>query len=561
MTKRHDELDLSIDKFLDNITGWLAKHLRFLFFAFASLAVFWLFLLPTWKSWLPYVGYGAWFFMQILFAVLFIIVQFVALFWFLGRGRVYWVMPGETGVGFADYKGNPEVLEAARRIVVLLRGVQAFKEMGGEVIRGLLLIGPPGTGKSYLAQCISTEAGVPFGYASAPSFQNMFMGISNLRVMMLYGKARGLAKKYGACILFVDEIDAIGASRSAQGPSTGIGGFLFGGNSGMLNELLLQMDPPPQEQSRIGRLLRKMGLRRGKAQMWPVLTIGATNLPDVLDRALLRPGRFDRKITVDLPDADGRQEILEYYLSKVRHEEMPMSKMVSDTIGYTPVAVKYVINEAVVHAHFDGRSAITYDDFTQAREAHEWGLRQPIKSMSAEERRRIAFHEAGHCFAQLSLLPRERMAKVTIIRHGQALGLSATKPLEEMYTSSREELMADIQCSLASRAAEEVFLGTALTGVTQDLEQATRAAGACITWFGMNGDLYSARAFHEIVPDAQSKREIKKLLKEEYQKVKTLIETNRDTVAALAEALLEKSELDEEEIREIVVRTERGVAV
>ncbi|MBI2953073.1 MAG: AAA family ATPase [Chloroflexi bacterium] len=500
------------------------------------------------------------FLFQLAFAVLFMIVQFVALFWFLARGRVYWVLPGETGVGFADYKGNPEVLEAARRIVVLLRGVREFKEMGGEVIRGLLLVGPPGTGKSYLAQCISTEAGVPFGYASAPSFQNMFFGISNLRIMMLYGKARGLARKYGACILFIDEIDAIGGSRSAQGPSTGIGGMLMGGNTGMLNELLLQMDPPPQEQGRIRRLLRRLGLRRGKAVMHPVLTIGATNMTDVLDAALLRPGRFDRKITVDLPDADGRKEILEYYLARVRHEALPMAKMVSDTIGYSPVAIKYVINEAVVHAHFAGRGSITYDDFTQAREAHEWGLRQPIKSMSLEERRRIAYHEAGHCFAQLKLLPRERMAKVTIIRHGQALGLSATKPLEEMYTRSREELLADIQCCLASRAAEEIFLGTALTGVTQDLEQATRAAGACIAWFGMNGELYSARAFNETVPDAHTKRQISKVLREEYQKVKALVEANRETVVAIAEGLLQKNELDEEEIELIVAGVELGVS-
>ncbi len=560
MSKRHDQLDESISNFLDNLFGWLGSHLRLLLFTIVSLSVFYLFLLPSWRMWLPFVGDGVMFVLQLLIAVFMMIIQIVALFWFLGRGRVYWVKPGETGVGFADYKGNPEVLESARRIVVLLRGVKEFKAMGGEVIRGLLLVGPPGTGKSYLAQCISTEAGVPFGYASAPSFQNMFFGISNLKIMRLYGKARGLARQYGACILFIDEIDAIGASRSSQGASGGMGGALFGGGSGMLNELLLQMDPPPQEQGWFGRLLRRVGLRRGKALTWPVLTIGATNLAEVLDTALLRPGRFDRKITVDLPDADGRQEILEYYLAKVRHENLPVDRMVSDTIGYTPVGIKYVINEAVVHAHFDGRTTIGYDDFTLAREAHEWGLRQPIKNMSAEERRRIAYHEAGHCFAQVKLLPRERMAKVTIIRHGQALGLSATKPLEEMYTNSREELLADIQCSLASRAAEEVFLGTALTGVTADLEQATRAAGACVTWFGMDGDLYSYRAFHEVVPDAHTKRQIRKMLAEQHRSVKALIEANRDTVDALAQALLQKNELDGQEIRSIVAQVEQGVA-
>ncbi|MCL4369978.1 MAG: AAA family ATPase [Chloroflexi bacterium] len=555
-TPAPESLDRSINHLVDTLLEGVGRQIRVLSLLVAAAVLCWTFLLPTWQRWLPVLGAGAMLLFQLFFAVMFMIVQFGALFWFLGRGRTYWVKPGETGVGFKDYKGNPEVLESARRIVTLLRGVKGFRQMGGEAIRGLLLIGPPGTGKSYLAQAISTEAGVPFGYASAPSFQNMFMGIGNLRVMMLYGKARKLAKKYGACILFIDEIDAIGAARANQGASTGMGGMMFGGNTGMLNELLLQMDPPPQEQSRWGRMMRALGLRKKKVDMPPVLTIGATNLAEVLDPALLRPGRFDRKISVDLPSADGRREILEYYLAKVHHDEMRLDKLVFDTISYTPVAIKYVINEAAVIAHFDGRNTITYRDFTLARETHEWGLRQPIKNMSEEERRRIAYHEAGHCYAQLKLLPRQRMTKVTIIRHGQALGLSATKPLEEMYTHTREELLADIQSSLASRAAEEIFLNTALTGVTSDLEQATRMAAAAIGWFGMNGSLYSVRAFGEMTPDPVMKREIDKMLKDQYKKVKLLLESNKEAVAGIAEGLLLKDELDEEEIRERVQAAE-----
>jgi cell division protease FtsH len=552
---RQESLDSTIESFLDAVFGFIGRNYLKLGLLCVAFAMFWFLAMPASKTWLPFVGTGLLLLFQLAFAMMFMIIQFVALFWFLGRGRTYWVKPGETGVGFKDYKGNPEVLESARRIVTLLRGVKEFKQMGGEAVRGLLLAGPPGTGKSYLAQAISTEAGVPFGYASAPSFQNMFMGIGNLRVMMLYGKARNLAKKYGACILFIDEIDAIGASRSHQGPNMGMPGMMFGGgNTGMLNELLLQMDPPPQDQSRKSRILRALGLRKVKADMPPVLTIGATNLVEVLDQALLRPGRFDRKIAVDLPDADGRREILDYYLAKVKHDEMDMDKLVFDTIGYTPVAIKYVINEGAVIAHFDGRFSINYHDFTLARETHEWGLRQPIKGMSQEERRRIAYHEAGHCYAQLKLLPRQRMTKVTIIRHGQALGLSATKPLEEMYTHTREEMLADIQCSLASRASEEMFLGTALTGVTSDLETATRVAAACIGWFGMNGTLYSSRAFNEFTPDPPMKKEIDKMLKEQFKKVKDLLEHNRDAVAAIAEGLLEKDELDEDEIKAIVER-------
>lgn len=221
--------------------------------------------------------------LQLLFAMMFMIIQFVALFWFLARGRTYWILPGETGTTWEDYRGNPEIVENAERIVTLLKGVKEFKEMGGEAIRGLLLCGPPGTGKSYLAQVIANEAQVPFAYASAPSFQNMFFGVGNLKVMGLYKKARKLAKVYGACIIFIDEIDAIGMSRQAGGTGGLMGGLMGMGGAGLLNELLLQMDPPNLDNSWFHKLLRSLGLRRKKAERPAVLTIGATNLPDVLD--------------------------------------------------------------------------------------------------------------------------------------------------------------------------------------------------------------------------------------------------------------------------------------
>ena len=502
---------------------------------------------------------------------IFIGFQFSLMYFFMARTRIYWVRPGETGISFKDYRGNPEVLEAARRIVTLLQGAKQFKQMGGEITRGVLLIGPPGTGKSYLAQAISTEAGVPFGYLSAPSLTSVFMGMGNIKVMMLYRKARKLAKEYGACILFIDEIDAIGGARSSslmggagamglQAQGGGIANMVMGmggAGSGLLNELLLQMDPPPEDTTWYGKMLRTIGLRRKKPEMPPVLTVGATNLAETLDAALLRPGRFDRKIVVEYPDAEGRRDILEYYLGKVKHEPLPIDRMVSDTVNYTPVAIRFVINEAVIHAHFDHRTAINYWDFTRAREMHEHGLRQPIRGMSFEERRRIAYHEAGHAYAMVKLLRKERLTKVTIIRHGNALGFAAWKPEEEIHTSTKTELLHRLQIALASRAAEELFLDIQMSGVTGDLISATSIATFMVGAYGMDNSLYSYLAFgQEAMAKADVKKQVEIILANEFRKVRRMLEQNRDAVIAIAEALLLRNELTDLDVNDILHRVE-----
>ncbi|MDP8923904.1 MAG: AAA family ATPase [Chloroflexota bacterium] len=557
----YDELDRKIDGFL----GRVGALFRFFVILGALIAFTYFILWPNLETWGSYLLFGLYMIFQLFFAVMFMIVQFAALFWFLGRTRVYWIMPGETGVTFKDYKGNPEILELAERVVTLLRGVKGFKEMGGQVHRGMLLVGPPGTGKSYLAQCIASEAGVPFAYASAPSFQSMFMGISNIKVMMLYGKARKLARKYGACIIFMDEIDAIAMRRGGQGGMMpGMGGFMgMGGNTGLLNELLMQMDPPPTDQGRKARLLRKMGFRVKKAEMPAVFTMGATNLAEVLDPALLRPGRFDWKISVERPSAVGRREVLDYYLAKIKHvPDLPVDRLVTEMMtpegqGYSPVEIKFVVNEAVVHAHFDGREAVTYMDFRKAMETREYGLRQMISGRTAEDKRRVAYHEAGHAITMIRLYTRKRLDRLTLMQYGElrgAEGVAFDKAIEEIHITTREELLTDIQIFLASKAAEQVFLGTETTGMGGDLPGASFRALQYVRC-GMGGNLFTFNFWGE--PTPQERATAERIMQQQLSLARQLMEQNKPHVHAIVEALLEKDELLGEEVEEIVARVDR----
>jgi len=501
---------------------------------------------------------------QIAFAVLFIVIQFAALFWFLGRPRLYWVMPGETGINFDDYKGNPEVLEAARRIVLLLQGVKEFKEMGGAPVRGLLLSGDPGTGKSYLAQCMSTEAGVPFAYASAASFRAMFIGMDVLMIKRLYNKARRLARDYGGCVVFMDEFDAIGMSRSRSGGGTmAMGGGMFGamGGTGGLNELLMQMDPPNIETGWFKKILRTLGLSHSRVQAEPVLTVGATNIPDSLDPALLRPGRFDRRIHVAPPTDKYRGEVIEYYLNKVAHDpNISIETLSQRLVNYTPVAIKHVINEAVIIAHFDGREQVVYKDLIEAQDVHEFGLRQ-LSELTPIDRRRLAYHEAGHAVSSYYLMERYFPAYVTIHQRSDVEGAAAfalPRPKESIKTLSREDVLARIQVMLAARATEELFLDLNMTGVTSDLERATQLAAAYVGAYGMDGTLISYAAFANPltgtgtmhVPDLVERTE--GVLQSQFKAVKHLLQEHSEALIAVAEALIERDELIADEIKALI---------
>ena len=549
-----DELDERIDQVLGRVGAMLRALFILAVIAFVGIFI----VVPHLDEWSQYILTGASLLFRLLFAILFIVIQFVALFWFLGRPRIYWVMPGETGVTFDDYKGNPEVLESAKQVVTLVRGVGKFKQMGGQPIRGLLLEGPPGTGKSYLGQAIATEAGVPFGYLSAPSIQGMFMGMDMLRVMGLYNKARRLARKHGACILFIDEIDAIGRSRTGGGmgmPMMGMRGMFGGGGGSGLNELLNQMDPLPKDSWK-DKVLRWFGIRKGRSEQPPVLTIAATNIVSVLDPALLRPGRFDRQLRVGAPSYEGRRDVFVYYLAKVKHEDLPLDQIIAETIGYTPAQIKHVVNESVVHAVWNGREAITYEDFRWAVETYEWGMRVPVLAMSLTDKRRLAYHEAGHAVAAVKLFKRFRLTRATIESQHDlgAASLVASKPTEEIHTQTKGELVVHLQVSLAGRAAEQLFLGEEISGASGDLALATNIAEQMLKLFGMNGSLASAGGRIDgsgMIPGRPS-REVGRVLDQNFYRVKHLLEEHRPAVDAVAHALIERHALVGDEVYAIV---------
>ncbi|MBC7812052.1 MAG: AAA family ATPase, partial [Burkholderiales bacterium] len=422
-------------------------------------------------SFIPYI-------LRFVFTASLIIGQFVAMFWFLGKTRAYTIWPGAEGVGFEDYRGQPELLDQAKQIVKLLRGVRVFEEAGGEPLNGLLLEGPPGTGKTWLAQAISTEAGVPFFFVDASSMNSMFVGIAPLKVSGLYRKARKAAKEYGAAIIFIDEIDYVG---SRGGVTTGgekdsapskfsrlpiMFGGMGSGNGALLSTLLVEMSGFSLEHgwwARKRRAFYKTFLRRNPPKTEKrVLTIGATNRIGALDPALLRPGRFDKKIRIDAPDMEGRRDIIEYYLSKMAHDEtMDPLILASETTYYTPADLKYLLNEALRYALFDGRTYMTYRDFRLAQPEHEYGLRSPIKNLAKEDKYRLCAHEAGHALCIRLFMPHYRIARITVIRQGGAHGYVKAFPAREEfdYMNTYEHLLNGLRVSIGGKAGEMEFVG------------------------------------------------------------------------------------------------------
>jgi cell division protease FtsH len=508
--------------------------------------------------------------LQLSFAAFYLIVQFGFLFWFLSRPRKYTVTPDDPQIGmsFADYRGQPDLLEHAKSTVGILRGVKEFELRGGEMPRGMLLSGAPGTGKTFLAAVIAAEAGLPFIYIDASSIRGMFWGMTEMMIMKLFRDARGLGRKYapdgqrGACIVFMDEIDSIGMNRGGQ--SNGgmmMGGMMMGGGQG-LNTLLNQMDSLANlvEDRWRYKILRWFGLVRGPVADKPlVFIIGATNRPEVLDPALIRPGRLDRMIVVHEPDAEGRRDIITHYLSKKQHDpDIPMELLLTDSMGWTPIMIKTIVNEALIKAHEDGRDYLTYKDWLDAADERTMGLKQPIRAWNLTDRRETAYHEAGHAVAARYLRPSYRISKATIIRRGHALGYVQQKPLEERTSLYARWIETQIMVSLAGHVVENKFLDTLTTGPSSDLQSATNAAVSYVSRFAMGPTKLIAPIQPGQFPPAPFVVAAHEMLDELYAETERLLREKEPAVHHLAKALIDRDELIGDELEEVFAEVERA---
>jgi cell division protease FtsH len=499
-----------------------------------------------------------------------IVIQFVAMFWFLSRSRTYEVMPGAEGINFDDYRGQPELLDQARQIVLLLRGVRTFENAGGEPLGGLLLEGPPGTGKTWLAKAISTEAGVPFYYVDTSSLQGTFVGTGALKVSRIYAKARQASKIYGAAVIFMDEIDSVGARAGVSSARSGPGGDQSGGMgggdmSGLLSTLLIEMSGFGQEhgwRARLRARFYRLILRRPPPKInRRVLTIGATNRVEALDAALLRPGRFDKKIRVNLPDFDGRREIFAYYLTKYAHDEsMDPLVLASETPGYSPADIKYLLNESLRYAFFAGRNYITYADYRRAQPEHEMGLRAPLKYMSDEAKTRLAYYHAGRALGVRLFQPHHRIARITLFRQGQTLGHVSHYPANDSYEGlqNKDQLLNRVRVLLSGRAAEIEFGGMEGQTLRGILSRSNTTQGGHLDqvyWLlnamvgaGMNGAMFgtiqSSGAMRAQFVQAQEE-----LYQQMLEDTRTQLRKNRHILDALVQVLLEKEELLADEVK------------
>jgi ATP-dependent Zn protease len=503
-----------------------------------------------------------------------------------GRSPHLIVRPEDIEVGLDEVRGLDTQVDEVTRTLDVFLGYATFRnELGGNPRRGILFEGPPGTGKTYLAKAMAKQAGVPFLFMSAPAFQSMWFGMSGARIRSFFKRMRKLALKEGGAIGFIEEIDAIGGDRGglqASPDPTGLGrvGSRFGvqGGTGMVNELLIQLqsfDQPPWRTRVKNRMLEWVNaylspehrIRSGKPAYNNILLIAATNRADVLDPALLRPGRFDRRLYFDVPTKSGRRDLIDFFLDRKAHhaqldDDEVRDGLAHDTFGYTPVMIEHLFDESLLVALRNGRKHMNLDDVHEAKLTEELGFKQPV-TYTESDRVSVATHEAGHATVAYFLGRGRRLEVLSIIKRRQALGLLAHGDTEERFTRTRSEIESAIAIALGGLTAEEVFFGESGTGPASDLQHATTLAAQMVGSFGMAGSLISYDAIAEgpigsknlvgkVLGDAGGKERVEEILTAQRERVAALLEENRDVVVALRDALIARDELVGEEIAHTV---------
>ncbi|MCK9258866.1 MAG: ATP-dependent zinc metalloprotease FtsH [Azoarcus sp.] len=457
-----------------------------------------------------------------------------------GKSKARMLDESANSITFADVAGCDEAKEEVFELVEFLRDPSKFQKLGGRIPKGVLMVGSPGTGKTLLAKAIAGEAKVPFFSISGSDFVEMFVGVGAARVRDMFEQA----KKHAPCIIFIDEIDAVGRQRGA-----GMGG----GNDEReqtLNQLLVEMD--------------------GFEGQAGVIVVAATNRPDVLDPALLRPGRFDRQVVVSLPDIRGREQILKVHMRKVPiAPDVEPQVLARGTPGFAGADLANLVNEAALFAARGNKRLVDMEDFERAKDKIMMGAERRSVVMPEEERRNTAYHESGHAVVARLLDKTDPVHKVTIIPRGRALGVTMQLPTEDRYSQDRERLLQTITVLFGGRIAEEIFMKQMTTGASNDFQRATDLARRMVTQWGMSdtlgpmvygeeeGEIFLGRQVttHRNVSEATMQKvdaEIRRIVDQQYALARRLLEENSDKVEAMTAALLELETIDAEQINDIM---------
>lgn len=438
----------------------------------------------------------------------------------------------DVNIRWDDVIGIDEAKQEAWEVVQLIKDRSQLQKIGGKIIRGLLFIGPAGCGKTYLAKAVATEAGIPFISMSGSEFVEVFVGVGAARVRKLFKRARELAYGYGGCIVFIDELDAIGRQRTFS--------FMGGQETNSTqNQLLVEMD----------------GL---KDKEYNVIVIGATNaLESTLDTALIRPGRFDRKIYIDRPSLEGREKVFSYYLNTVKHDQkIDVGRLARKCVFKTPADIQNIVKEAALIAMRSGKDTVTYDEISEAIERIDMGIKHK-RTMSEKERRMVATHESGHLVVMYILHPTDDVFKASIISRRDTLGIVYSQPREELFTSNRERILANIKVALSGYVAEKLRFGVTSDGVAVDFKQATEQAHNMVWKYGMGSDGFLGD--YTVIPPSQLSESTKeklnaetaKIFKQCHSEAEELLIKESALLDRFTEELLKKEELEYDEIEAI----------